>query len=89
MNPIVPSSAAAVPSPSRRAFVAGLGVGTLALVLAACGRSASSSSASAPAATPSYYTCSMHPQVHSNDPQGHCPICGMNLVPVYGKTEGQ
>ncbi len=86
MNPIVPSPSA-VPSPSRRAFVAGLGVGTLALVLAACGRSASTSAA--PAAAPSYYTCAMHPQVHSNDPQGHCPFCGMNLVPVYGKTEGQ
>ena len=31
----------------------------------------------------SYYTCSMHPQIRSDDPQGRCPICGMSLVPVY------
>jgi RND family efflux transporter MFP subunit len=29
-----------------------------------------------------YYTCSMHPSVHSEDPNGHCPICSMPLVPV-------
>jgi membrane fusion protein, copper/silver efflux system len=28
-----------------------------------------------------YYSCSMHPSVHSHTP-GTCPICGMNLVPV-------
>src|ERR1700728_679381 len=29
-----------------------------------------------------YYTCTMHPSVHSRTP-GKCPICGMDLVPVY------
>jgi Cu(I)/Ag(I) efflux system membrane fusion protein len=29
-----------------------------------------------------YYTCTMHPSVHSKTP-GKCPICGMDLVPVY------
>lgn len=29
----------------------------------------------------SYYTCSMHPQVISQEP-GQCPICGMDLTPV-------
>jgi len=29
-----------------------------------------------------YYTCTMHPSVHSRDPDGKCPICGMDLVPV-------
>jgi membrane fusion protein, copper/silver efflux system len=29
-----------------------------------------------------YYTCTMHPSVRSQDPDGHCPICGMDLVPV-------
>lgn len=31
-----------------------------------------------------YYTCTMHPSVHSKDP-GKCPICGMDLVPVLKK----
>jgi membrane fusion protein, copper/silver efflux system len=28
------------------------------------------------------YTCSMHPQVRSTDPNAKCPICGMDLIPV-------
>lgn len=31
----------------------------------------------------SYYTCTMHPQVHEHKP-GNCPICGMPLVKVTG-----
>src|SRR5207244_12626525 len=34
-----------------------------------------------------YYTCTMHPSVHSNDP-GKCPICSMDLVPVMKKEGG-
>ena len=34
-----------------------------------------------------YYTCTMHPSVHSKDP-GKCPICSMDLVPVM-KKEGE
>ena len=42
------------------------------------------------AATPAtndvdYYTCTMHPSVHSKTP-GKCPICGMDLVPVYKRS---
>lgn len=29
-----------------------------------------------------YWTCSMHPQVKKDGP-GKCPICGMELIPVY------
>ena len=29
-----------------------------------------------------YYTCPMHPSVRA-DKAGACPVCGMNLVPVY------
>ena len=29
-----------------------------------------------------YYTCVMHPFIHAEEP-GNCPICGMELVPVY------
>ena len=32
-----------------------------------------------------YYTCTMHPSVHSHDPHGKCPICSMDLVPVMKK----
>src|SRR6266571_9105572 len=34
-----------------------------------------------------YYTCTMHPSVKSQDPNGKCPICSMDLVPVM-KTGG-
>src|SRR5579859_3509482 len=30
-----------------------------------------------------YYTCTMHPSVRSQNPHDKCPICGMDLVPVY------
>ncbi len=30
------------------------------------------------------YTCPMHPHYIATDPQGGCPICGMDLVPVAG-----
>lgn len=33
-----------------------------------------------------YYTCTMHPSVRSQDPNGKCPICGMDLVPVKKKN---
>ena len=33
-----------------------------------------------------YWTCTMHPSVHSQDP-GKCPICSMPLVPVMKKDE--
>lgn len=32
-----------------------------------------------------YWTCAMHPSVRKKEP-GHCPICGMELVPVMKKT---
>jgi membrane fusion protein, copper/silver efflux system len=40
-----------------------------------------------------YWTCTMHPSVHAKTP-GKCPICGMELVPVYknkgvGSPEGE
>jgi RND family efflux transporter MFP subunit len=35
-----------------------------------------------------YYTCTMHPSVHAEQP-GKCPICGMDLVPVMKKGAGE
>ena len=35
-----------------------------------------------------YWTCSMHPQVHK-DAAGKCPICGMELIPVYPQDAGK
>ncbi len=35
-----------------------------------------------------YYTCTMHPSVRSQDPDGKCPICGMDLVPVKKSAAG-
>jgi Cu(I)/Ag(I) efflux system membrane fusion protein len=32
-----------------------------------------------------YYTCTMHPSVKSKTP-GKCPICSMDLVPVYASS---
>jgi hypothetical protein len=29
-----------------------------------------------------YYTCGMHPEVRSLDPDGKCPICNMRLLPA-------
>lgn len=40
------------------------------------------------AAGPVLYTCSMHPQVRSTDPDAPCPICGMDLIPVPVEEEG-
>jgi hypothetical protein len=34
-----------------------------------------------------YYTCAMHPWVRENEP-GPCPVCGMNLTPVYENAGG-
>src|SRR3982074_3567182 len=52
------------------------------LVLSGCSKSNDKTAA---AADVDYYTCTMHPSVHSKDP-GKCPICSMDLVPVKTKT---
>lgn len=47
---------------------------------------ASAQSASAQEAT--QFTCPMHPHYISTDPNGTCPICGMDLVPASGGSDG-
>jgi multidrug efflux pump subunit AcrA (membrane-fusion protein) len=34
-----------------------------------------------------YYTCAMHPWVRESKP-GPCPVCGMNMTPVYANEDG-
>jgi Cu(I)/Ag(I) efflux system membrane fusion protein len=63
-----------VPLNRRRALL-----GLSLLTLSACSRPAKPEAGS----NVSYYTCTMHPFVRSQDPNGHCPVCGMSLVPVY------
>jgi len=62
---------------SRRRALVGLSL----LALTACSRSAPETKAAD--SNIAYYTCSMHPSVRSQDPKGKCPICGMDLVPVF------
>ena len=38
------------------------------------------------AGEPGQYTCPMHPHYIATDPDGTCPICGMDLVPVQVET---
>jgi len=35
---------------------------------------------------PMRFTCPMHPHYIATDPDGTCPICGMDLVPVQGES---
>jgi Cu(I)/Ag(I) efflux system membrane fusion protein len=39
--------------------------------------------ASVPTDGVAYYTCTMHPSVKSHDPKAKCPICSMDLTPVF------
>ncbi len=66
-----------------------LGASALVILLSACsGEQAlpSGQTGAAPAkmqsAQAEQYTCPMHPHYISTDPDGSCPICGMDLVPA-------
>ena len=61
---------------NRRRALMGLSL----LTLASCSRSASSTATAG--SNVAYYTCTMHPFVRSQDPNGTCPVCGMKLIPV-------
>jgi Cu(I)/Ag(I) efflux system membrane fusion protein len=65
---------------SRRAALMALAYGSIGLV--ACSRKSGTD------ADPdvAYYTCAMHPSVRSQDPNGKCPICGMELIPVLKRN---
>jgi RND family efflux transporter MFP subunit len=68
---------------NRRRFLILSGGATLSMLLGATGCSKPDPSLSAEAENVDYYTCTMHPSVHLHDPTAKCPICGMNLVPVF------
>src|SRR5260221_1062283 len=55
------------------------------LVLSGCSKPAGKAAEDADV---DYYTCTMHPSVHSKDP-GKCPICSMDLVPVMKKVSNE
>jgi RND family efflux transporter MFP subunit len=55
-----------------------LTVALVPLILTGCSKPAAKPAATADV---DYWTCTMHPSVHSKDP-GKCPICSMDLVPV-------
>jgi len=68
-------------------YVALLVFGTV-LILGSAGCSkAPQTSTSTVAKNVDYWTCTMHPSVHSKTP-GKCPICSMDLVPVLKKGGG-
>jgi Cu(I)/Ag(I) efflux system membrane fusion protein len=71
---------------SFRLILGMLGVGVLVFfLLSGCSKP---SGESATGANVDYYTCTMHPSVHSKDP-GKCPICSMDLVPVMKKVSNE
>ena len=63
-----------------------MGAASATLFLAACGGptgpTSSSTDTSVTAGETQQYTCPMHPHYISTDPDGTCPICGMDLVPT-------
>jgi len=62
-------------------------IALLALLLS--GASCSKSSGPKKPDNVDYYTCTMHPSVKSQDPNGKCPICSMDLVPVMKRSGGE
>lgn len=59
-----------------------------AITLSACKRKEQKTPVQAMVKSQSYYTCSMHPQVHEDHP-GNCPICGMKLIKVETSAGSQ
>jgi membrane fusion protein, copper/silver efflux system len=71
---------------SIRLIVAILSISVLvSFVLSGCSKPAGKTAADGDV---DYYTCTMHPSVHSKDP-GKCPICSMDLVPVLKKVSNE
>src|SRR5712692_8100949 len=61
----------------------------VALLFGPAGAGCTKKGASGKPSNVDYYTCTMHPSVKSQDPNGKCPICSMDLVPVLKKSGGE
>lgn len=64
-------------------------VSALALILPACSPAPGAGQTGRPEAESpgASYTCPMHPHYISTDPDGSCPICGMDLVAAAGSAQ--
>src|SRR5882762_1999166 len=67
-----------------KAFSIALLGGLALLFLASCKKEGSA----AKPANVDYYTCTMHPSVKKQSPTDKCPICSMDLTPVFKKGGG-
>jgi len=64
----------------KKSILIGMLAVSMSLIFNACNNSSPKSSAvDLKAASKEVYTCSMHPEVRSDEP-GKCPKCGMELV---------
>jgi len=70
---------------SSQSFLKAIAWGLLCAALSLAAVSCKKSNPPPTATDVDYYTCTMHPSVHSMTP-GKCPICGMDLVPVARKS---
>jgi hypothetical protein len=65
----------------------------VAIIFAGCNNNSNKSNSSSTSNTDTSkmakavkYTCTMHPEVISDTP-GHCPKCGMQMVPIKDSTK--
>lgn len=65
--------------------IAGLGLG---IVVTGCAKKTKESAEGKEKSKIAYWTCAMHPSVHADKP-GKCPICGMELIPVYEEAKAK
>lgn len=65
--------------------IAGLGLG---IVVTGCAKKTREAAEGKEKSKIAYWTCAMHPSVHADKP-GKCPICGMELIPVYEEAKAK
>src|SRR5947207_295979 len=80
------STQSALPKAPRRARWAPVLLALVAIVAALFVASCKKGGAGAKPADVDYYTCTMHPSVKKLSPTDKCPICSMDLTPVFKKS---